>query len=150
MDTNATFSHFFLTAYTDKCLGFSFTTLGFGAMSDDEIQPNLNPPADGNGEGAPADMEKDDPLAGLDATALIAEMRQRMAAMDAHQASMERQLNQVRGHPLPVQPSYADATAERNPELLRVQLDSALERNEQLEADIRALRRENLPYPSCT
>ncbi len=115
-------------------------------MSDDEIQPNLNPPADGNGEGAPADMEQDDPPAGLDAAALIAEMQQRMAAMDAHQASMQRQLNQVRG-PLPAQPTYADATAERNPELLRVQLDSALERNEQLEADIRALRRENTGTP---
>ncbi len=112
-------------------------------MSDDEIQPNLSPPADGNGEGAPADMEQDDPPAGLDAAALIAEMQQRMAAMDAYQASMQRQLNQVRG-PLPAQPTYADATAERNPELLRVQLDSALERNEQLEADIRALRRVNI------
>jgi len=145
LETNATFSQFFLTAYTENCLGFSFTTFGFGAMSDDEIQFNLNPPADGNGEGAPADMEQDDPPAGLDAAALIAEMQQRMAAMDAHQAIMQRQLNQVRG-PLPAQPTYADATAERDPELLRVQLDSALERNEQLEADIRALHR----YPSCT
>ena len=62
-------------------------------------------------------------------------MQQRLTAMDAHQASMQRQLNQVRGIPLPAQPSYANVTAERNPELLRVQLDSALERNEQLEAD---------------
>ena len=77
-------------------------------------------------------------------------MQQRLTAMDAHQASMQRQLNQVRGIPLPAQPSYANVTAERNPELLRVQLDSALERNEQLEADISALRRENTELPVLT